>query len=61
MVDFMHIKSGINALYFEQFNELAIDIRKRAGLNGLNVIKTFTLAEETLPNKGQGFEIVPSS
>lgn len=61
MVDFMHIKSGINTLYFEQFNELAIDIRKRAGLNGLNVIKTFTLAEETLPNKGQGFEIVPSS
>lgn len=57
----MHIKSGVNSLFFEQFNELAVDIKKRASLNAVAVIQTFTLAEESLPNKGQGFEIVPSS
>lgn len=48
----MHIKSGMNCLFFDQFQELVDDIKKRALVNNLTIISTFSIAEESFPNKG---------
>ena len=61
LVDFVHIKSGVFCLFDDQIHDLLSAISRDALFHQLQIIPTVALAEETLPNKGQGFEIVPSA
>ena len=46
--------------YLDEIQDLITDLKKRAMLNiDLEVLGKLTLAEEILPNKGHGFEIIP--
>eukprot|EP00347_Sterkiella_histriomuscorum_P018993 403343379 len=59
-LDVSLIKSASNCVFLSQINELFDDIKIKISYSTqLQVIDELTMIEETLPSKGQGFEIVP--
>jgi hypothetical protein len=61
-LDIQLIKCGMIPGFYDQIFDLFRDVRHRLSTSKtLKLLHTITLSEESLPSRGQGFEIVPSA